>query len=166
MNQDQVFTKVHADVIQNLFTSAKSGWKSEREFHDFIELNIERVSEEIICLPYESHRSEWYLSDFKGFGTNSPRVDLMIKAVDGTRHAIECKFPRHSFSELSRSMSQLLSYAVLAEAKGFPLASLWIFTTVYDDILRMTIERYKLPIRVVVFSRSQHAVLLENVNGE
>jgi hypothetical protein len=137
-----------------------SGWKSEVEFVDFIDTNAPRIATELIGCPYESHRREWYLNGMKVFGANSPRKDLMITTQDGKRHGIECKFPRGSFSELSRSMSQLIANAAILEAKGYPLETLWLFSTTYNDVLRLVIERYNLPIRVALFSRENHAKLI------
>ena len=67
---------------------------------------------------------------------------------------------REAHFELSKSMSQLLAYAAIAESKGHRLETLWLFTTTYNDVLRLVIERYNLPIRVVLFSRENHAELI------
>jgi hypothetical protein len=151
---------VDSTKVAQLFQTRNSGWKSEAEFTDFIETNIILVAEEIIHRPYEEHKREWFLQEYKGFGSNAPRTDLVILTADGKRHGIECKFQKGSFSDLSRCMSQLLSYAAIAECQGYPLDTLWLFTTHYHDVLRLVIEKYKLPIRVVVFSRTQRAELI------
>jgi hypothetical protein len=146
--------------VNRIFQTKTSGWRTEAEFLDFIGANAKRIAEEIIGRPYVDHKQQWFLRGMQGFGPNRPHIDLMIMTEDGARHGIECKFPKGSFSDLSRAMSQLLGYGALAESYGFPLETLWLFTTHYDEVLRLVIERYKLPIRVVVFSRDQHAELI------
>jgi hypothetical protein len=85
----------------------------------------------------------------------------MVETADGRRHGIECKFPKNkSFGELSRSLSQLLAYAVIVETNQMQIDQLWLFTVEYNPVLNQVINRYELPIRVVVFSRTQRAELI------
>lgn len=139
------------------FKTNTSGWKTEKEFVDFIELNIELFTREIIGAEYLLHKREWYLSDIKRFGANKPRMDLMIETKDFKRVGIECKLPTQSFSDLSRTMSQLLAYGVIAEGNNRPFHKMYILTTQYDQVLEQVIQKYELPIDVVVFSKTMRA---------
>ena len=72
----------------------------------------------------------------------------MVETADGRRHGIECKFPKNkSFGELSRSLSQLLAYAVIAETNQMQIDQLWLFTVEYNPVLNQVINRQKLHFR-------------------
>ena len=100
------------------------------------------------------------MSGIKSFGANKPRIDLMVETQSGRRIGIECKRPTQSFADLSRCISQLLSYSVLAELHDNSFDQLYIATTEYNDILGMVIEKYELPIKVIVMSRHQRAEMI------
>lgn len=140
------------------FKSKTSGFRTEREFVDFVEANLEHFCREIQGAVYESHVREWTLNGARRFGGNKPKIDLMVMTTTGKRIGIECKFPAGgAFSELSRVVSQTLSYAVIAEDNDVAFSDLYILTTEYHDIVDRTISRYNLPIKVIVFSRHQRA---------
>ena len=139
------------------FKSKTSGWNTEKEFVDFIEHNLETFCHDVLKESYALHKREWYLCGLKTFGANKPRIDLMVETTTGRRVGIECKRPYQTFADLSRALSQLLSYATLAEMNGYPLDVLYILTTEYNEILEMVIQKYELPIKVIVFSRYQRA---------
>jgi hypothetical protein len=98
-------------------------------------------------------KEQWYLTGLKRFGQNKPRIDICIETEDGRRIGIEIKNPKNIYGELSRSVSQLLCYAVIAEENNKPIDELAIITSEYDDILIRCIKKYNLGIRVFVVNR-------------
>ncbi|MDQ0825410.1 hypothetical protein QFZ60_001583 [Arthrobacter sp. B2I5] len=149
----------HRRISVDDFRTSTCGWKSEREFVDFLEVNLAQFAEEELGASYLSHVREWYLTDLKPFGANKPRIDLMVRLKDGRRIGIECKRPTGSFSDISRSISQLLSYSVIANQNNAHMDQLYLLTTQYDEVLYQVITKYELPIKVIVFSRDQRAVM-------
>jgi hypothetical protein len=152
---DQV-TYRHSSVSE--FKSDTSGFHSERELVDYIELNIGVFCETVARVDYGSHKREWYLSPLKPFSGNKPKIDLMVLSSSGRRIGIECKYPKHgTFADLSRSVSQMLSYAVIARDNRVPFDDLYLLTTEYDPIVDSVIQAYELPIHVVVFCKEMRA---------
>jgi hypothetical protein len=128
-------------------------FKSEKEFQDFLVVNSDIWIKEWFGVTNYKLMEQWYMSPLKVFGANKPRIDLCIETIDGKRIGIEVKNPKNIYGELSRSISQLLCYAVLSEENGCPLDELAIITTEYDDILIKCIKKYQLGIRVFVLNR-------------
>ncbi|MET4003869.1 hypothetical protein ABIB48_002607 [Arthrobacter sp. UYCu511] len=159
--KDEVVT----DVSQ--FRSATSGFHSEREFVDFIETNLEKFMLEEAGLVYKEHRREWRLAKFSPYGGNRARIDLMVESTSGRRIGIECKFPTiGTFNDMSRALSQILAYSVIARENEAPFDELYLLTTAYDDVVHKVIESFHLPINVIVFSRNERAKLVMNGGGD
>lgn len=137
------------------FKSMTSGWSTESEFVDFIEVNIERLCTDILGGDYKSHQREWALMEQRMFGGNKPRIDMMIELKDGRRIGIECKRPKNSYSELSSVVSQLMCYSTIAEDNGLPMDEMYLLTTQYHNIVDRVIKRFNIPIKVVIFSRNK-----------
>lgn len=146
------------------FTSKIAPWDSEAGFVDFIEQNIYRFTSDCLGESYSSHYREWYLGRQKGFAANLPRIDLMID-TGNSRIGVECKHPKQPFSELSRSISQLLSYSVLSDRNGHPLDRLVLATTQYDDVLTEMIIKFKIPVDIVVIGRHARLEWFGGYNG-
>jgi len=134
-------------------------FSSEKEFKEYLKDNA------------SFWVKEWFgLEDFKieeekthflkdKFGANKPRIDFVIKA-NNTHIGIEVKNPTNKYHELSRVISQLLSYAVLFEENGKSFSELAIIVSDYDDILIKVVKRYNLPIRVFIVNREYHAEVI------
>lgn len=146
--------KTSGDRTVESFKTSDTPWSSEKQLVDFVEHNIIKFTKDSLGLEYISHAREWYFSNSKAFGANKPRIDLMILTNKG-RVGVECKLPKQAFSELSKSLSQILSYSVLADLSNNPLERLVLITTQYDPIISGVIEKYELPIDIVVLGRQQ-----------
>lgn len=135
-------------------------FKTEKEFIDYLILNAEFWVDDLLNSNIKNIDREWYLVKMKSFGANKPRIDLSITTNDNRRIGVEVKNPKNIFGELSRTISQLLSYAVLAEENGNPFDELVIITSEYDDILIKVIKKYKLPIRIFLIDKQFHCEII------
>jgi len=137
------------------FKTISTGWNKEAQLVDYIERNITLFTKDVLREEYQYHVREWSMREQRMFGGNQPRIDLMIMTKSGKRMGVECKLPKQSFSELSRAVSQVLAYSVIAEDNGLPFHKLLIVTTQYDTIVHKIIQKYELPIGVVVMDKKE-----------
>lgn len=119
-------------------------YTTEKELCDDIENNIARFCHDALDTEYISHIREKYLS-YRRFGSNKPHVDFEI-VTDKGKFIVECKNPHNTYSEMTRSISQLLSYGTLAEPDQSYLV---LVTTATLPVVQQTIYKYELPILVV-----------------
>ena len=131
-------------------------FNTENEFEDYIIKNAVFWVKDFFNKDFKSIERQWYLSKIKTFGANKPRIDLFLNTKDNKKIGIELKNPKNVYGELSRTISQLLSYAVIAMENGVPFDELAIITSKPDDILIKVIKKYNLPIRVFVITRNIH----------
>lgn len=145
------------ELQQKIDASAKP-FKTEKEFVDYLVLNIDKVINDFFGKQVEEVRVNTGLS-FRPFSANKPRIDILVETTEGTLIGIECKNPKQAYNETSRAVSQLLAYAVLAEEAGRPLDVLALITTSQHNIGTKIIKKYKLPIRVFYVDRDKHGEL-------
>jgi hypothetical protein len=130
-------------------------FNTEKEYVEYLKLNADKwvkdfFNEEISKI--EINRC----LQFRGFGANKPSIDIWIETKSGKIIGIECKNPKQKFHELSRAVSQLLSYAVLAEENNQKIDILALFSSEMNDIVHKIIHKYKLPIRNFYIDRKMH----------
>lgn len=136
------------------FLTKDTPWVRESDLVDFIETNIELFVSDSLNSNYITHKREWFFQDSRPFGANKPRIDLMIE-TDGGRVGVECKLPKQTFAELSRAISQLLAYSVMADNHKNSLDRLVLVTTQYNPIVSGIIQKYELPIDLIIMGRHQ-----------
>lgn len=145
--------------IKDLFNKSKD-FKTEKELCDLFEDNIEMFCESL-GIDYDSHERESYMTKWKGFGANSPRIDFLIKQKDKSVVLIEAKNPRNQHREVNMSISQLLDYIVIAEDMNLNIDKAYTLTSKCDDSFLRIIKRFMLPISVILINRTVHAILQE-----
>jgi len=133
-------------------------FKSEKEYVDYLCLNIDSLIKDFYDESVESYQRNANLS-FRLFGSNQPSIDILVTTTSGKRIGIECKNPKQEFHETSRSVSQLLSYAVLAEESENPLDELALVTSSQSNIGTKVIKRFNLPVRVFYVDKDKHGEL-------
>ena len=133
--------------------SSKSDFKSEKELCDFIEDNVQLFCLQILNREYSKHTREFYLTYFKAFGANKPRVDFFIKTKEHENFIIEVKNPKNTYGELINSVSQVLSYLIIAEENKVVIHRAMIVCSRYDVRLIKIIKKFKLPIDVCVLQK-------------
>lgn len=134
----------------------KRYFKNEKEFLKYLLINSDKWVEDFYKSKIIEIKKEWDFKKRGTFGGRNPRIDISLLLKDGRRVGIEVKNPSQAYSELSRSISQLLSYAVLAEENGVNYDELAIITSSIDPILLKIIKKYNLPIRVFIVTREIH----------
>ncbi len=142
----------------------KEDFKNEKELTEFIIKNIEDFTKDVLkdkLIKFEKNQS-FNKNHYFGISQNG-RIDLIIRGKLKT-YAIEIKNPKQIFHELSRSLSQLLTYIVLSEEQKKKINKFYILTSKYDNILIKVIKRFKLPINVIVLNKEYVAVWLYNRN--
>lgn len=141
--------------------SIKSDFKNEKEYQDYIELNINLFCKDVLDLgDYVSHKSQCYLKRQK-FGGNNEKVDLYIVGTKGAG-IVELKHPVHTKAEIRSGISQLLQYGALADMNGFKCDKLFLVSPCFDDNLFYMIKKYKLPIQLVYLTKQHNSLILIN----
>lgn len=146
---------VNGIKIQSIFN--KKTYKTEKELKDYIENNIDICikdleNEEVLLYKREYNFSKIFNDKQKS------RVDFYVKTKTNKGIIIECKNPTNIYPELVTSISQLLAYNINAQKKGFVINSLWIITTVYDNIIFEIIDKYNLPINICAINKNKIAI--------
>ena len=130
---------------------------TEKSYADFLVLNADKWVETFWSGDkIKEIRKEWYLKSRKLFGKNSPRIDIFIELQSGKKIGIEVKKPNQVFHELTRSISQILTYGLIAEENGIKLDELVLIADKIDDVVLRVIRRYNLPIRIFVITKDTH----------
>ena len=141
--------------IKELFNKADD-FKTEKDLCDFIEINIEKFCADI-GINYKSHERESYITKHKRFGNNRPKIDFYIQDQDGEYILLEVKKPR-SQREVIPAISQLLQYFVIAEQAGLKVKKSFLLTTKCEAEVIEVIERFKLPIDLILFAKGKMAI--------
>lgn len=126
----------------------KKVFSSEKVMNDYLESNLEEFCREIIGEELISFKRESYISEVRAFGANLPRIDFDV-TTKTKRVLIECKNPSQRFAEMSRAVSQLLTYATIAREE----CELIIVTSGTVGIVQEMIAKYELPVKVVYMTR-------------
>lgn len=134
-------------------------FKKEKEFQEYLVNNANFWTKDFFKIDSFAMIEQYYFGDIKYFGANKPKIDICIEG-EGKRIGIEVKNPKQCYSELSRSISQLLAYSVLAEESNVKFDELAIMTSRFDPILIKVIKKYKLPIRIFIVNKSIHCEIL------
>lgn len=131
-----------------------AGFKNEKAMCDYIERNIESFVEEL-GYEYASHKREHYITA-RRFGGNAASVDFMVRATTGEVLFVEVKNPVHIFSEMIRSVSQLLAYSAIADGQ-YDVDKLFLVTSNTCDAVQNMIMKFELPITVVLLTHDLFA---------
>lgn len=130
-------------------------FQTEKDFVDYLYINRDKRVSSLLGEKIKNiYRNKSIIRT--RFGGNTARADLIIETVSGKRICVECKNPKQVFHELSRSVSQLLSYGVIAEECGKPFDILVLVTSEIHDIAFKITKRYNLPIRLFYIDREIH----------
>jgi len=146
-----MFTK---DDVNNLITK---DFKSEKELKNYIVSNIKLFCKQNFNDEYISHIEEYRLTNEFSYNT-SKRIDLFIKCKKG-QYAIEIKNPIYK-SEMAYSIGQLLTYYLMFEKKGIKLDKLLLLTTQFDYETAKIIDRFNLPIGLMLFSKKYSLIYI------
>ena len=104
--------------------------------------------------------------EYRPFGKGQAvRIDFLIYDQDGKFTLLEVKKPRHIHREANIGIAQILDYIVLAEKKRMNINKSYILTTRCDVNAIEVIERFNLPIDLILFSsHCNHFLFLEVSN--
>jgi len=148
--------KYYFDEIQSHFNKAKD-FETENELCDYLDTNMELLCRDI-GIDYKSHKREAYLSKLKRFGANIPRIDFLITDQSNEQILLEVKKPNNRPREVIMSIAQLLDYYLLAEDYGHKVKQSYILTTQVNNSFTAIVERFSLPIGLILFSKEKIAV--------
>lgn len=136
-------------------------FKNESELQEYLVINADKWVKDFFDIDNFNLEEQYYFGDTRFFGANKPKIDLFIESEKNHfKVGIEVKNPVQLFSELSRSISQLLSYGAIAEECGRPFNQMAIITSKFDSILIRVVKKYKLPIRLFVVTKSFHCEII------
>ncbi len=148
--------------IKKHFNSA-SDFKSEKELCDYIEDNIK-----VFCLDiginYKTHERESYITKHLRFANSKPKIDFLIQDQDGEYILLEVKKPRYQ-REAVIAISQILEYTVIAEREGLKVKKSYILTTKCENDVIEVIQRFNLPIDLILFSKKRLAIWDKEIGG-
>lgn len=135
-------------------------WNNEKEYQKYLVENANIWVKEFFKDDIKNIKEQWYLTKFKKFGSNKPRIDICIETLGGKRIGIEVKNPKNIYGELSRTISQILSYAIIAEENEVPFDEIAIISSEYDEILIKTIKKFNLPLRIFIITKEYHGEIV------
>ena len=139
----------------NAFLSKYDTFSCEKDLCDFIEHNKEKFCEDVLGGKLKEYQREWGLDKHnRPFSGNKPAIDFYFELEGGKKMGVECKTPRNIYGELSRAISQILSYFVLAKDNGVFLDGMFLVTTAYHEIIDKLIAEFNLPIKTLVLSKT------------
>lgn len=143
------------DVTEKLLKDKKTKFSKEKNFVDYLILNIDKM-----CFDFFEEELDFFKREYSilprqnfGVGTNQ-KVDLFIRTKSGKNILIECKKPFNLLSDGNRAISQCLSYLVDAKRTSFKIDKMAIFTTRLHPTTLEIITEYKLPIEVWVIKEN------------
>jgi hypothetical protein len=148
------------DVDTIKIWNERKDFANERELEDFVFDNSAFWVKDFYGRDKCKITRQGYFGNIKFFGANKPRIDLYLELDTGKRIGIEIKNPNQLYSELSQSISQLLSYSVIADETGNSFDELAIITSKFDPILTKVIKKFNLPIRVFIVNKVIHCEII------
>ncbi len=141
--------------------SKKNRFTSEKAMCKYIEQHIREFCIEVLGDDYISHKREhrlsWSLGTFHK-GAPNVRLDFLIVCKNNV-YAIEVKNPTQAYTEMSRSISQIMLYKMLLEKSG-KKHELIMLSSVHSGIYTEMLKYYNLDIRYILFNNNSHAELL------
>lgn len=141
-------------IISNKL-NIKNEFKNEKELSSYIIRNIENFCLDVLddsLIEYKYNHDITGVQEKKAI--NRPRIDLYLRCKKYT-YGIEIKNPSQKFHELSRSVSQLLSYKVIADEYNIKMDKLILLVSDYDTILERIIAKYDLPIDIIILEKDK-----------
>lgn len=150
--------KTDEGKIIEVFNSKKE-FKTEKEMCDYIELNMKLFVEDILYDELISYQREFTLKTkrrmFPNKGTPNPRIDFLIIGRHG-RYAIEVKNPTQTYTELSRSIGQMMLYEMLFEQINMP-AKMYMVSSRHSIVFIEMINRFKLNYKYILLGKNVSA---------
>lgn len=140
--------------MANIIGCLNDDFKNEKDFVDYIELNIKSFCDEFIGSKYKSHKREYPIAGYTKRYRGSKRIDLVIFTQDNRRIAVECKKPKMG-CELSQAIGQCLTYFAMSENLGDPFDMIMIVSTKIEWTLPITIDRFNLPIKFIALDKKK-----------
>lgn len=126
---------------------------TEKELCDFLHNRPITFAREVLGIDYLGHEREFVISGDNRVNKNRKgRVDFMFNTATGCIF-VECKKPKHSYSESVNAISQLLAYSCLADQYNRGLERMVLVTTRFNPILTEVIKKFKLAIEVYIVSQ-------------
>jgi len=156
MGKELIDGQYFFDDIQEHFNKAKD-FKTEDDLCAYLDLNMESLCKEL-KIDYKSHKREAYMTKLKRFGANIPRIDFLITDQEGNKILLEVKKPNNRPREVIMSIAQLLDYYLLAEDYGHKIKKAYILTTQINNSFTAIVERFNLPIDLILFSKGKIAI--------
>jgi len=146
------------------YFNSNNEFKSEKELGDYIELNISLLCEEI-GINYKSHKREAQIRYTPFKRGQNVRIDFLIYDQDGSVVLLEIKKPTRTHKETNMGIAQLLDYIFLAEGMNWKIKKTYLLTTQCDENFINVVERFKLPIDLILFSKNRLAIWEKNIEG-
>ncbi len=144
-----------SEEVEKRFNGANH-FSTEREMSEYIHKNIVVFCDEILGDEYLGHRREYNLiGEWDGTKGKRPinngRVDFFIRCKN-KEYAVEIKNPTEVFSEMTKSLGQIMVYRELLIQSGKE-AELVLVTSKHAGMLDRIIARYDMNIRYIVFNK-------------
>ena len=161
---DNADSFIDLNKAHELFTGNE--FKNEKEFCNFIEMNINLFCRDILGVELLSYEREYSMGGYnksRRFGTR--RIDFLVNSKCGQRIGIECKAPTMA-CELSNATGQCLTYVALAKSLKNPIDRIVLLSSKPDGIIPMVISQFNLPIEFVVVNLKQAIALDVNLIHE
>lgn len=133
------------EFIRDFQTYEHNDFATEKDLCNFIQHHAQQFAEDILGIEYKSHQREYVMS--RGIRKRA-RVDFIFNEKNSPV-IVECKNPTQKYHELTIGLAQLMAYSLLE-----PDARLVLVTSTNDPVLNMVINKFNLPIELIIFSKS------------
>ena len=138
--------------IDEIRDKDKKDWESEKEFCDYLEINIENICLDLLDEKYICHQREFQI--YRTTGRTARRIDFLI-TTDKGNVLCEVKRPTESSMQMFYAVSQILLYLHLAEIKGIKIHRSIILTNDSHEDLTGVINKFQLPIEIYIVGKKQ-----------
>lgn len=139
--------------FQEISDALDQSFKSEKDLCQFIEINIDKFTEEL-GYAYQSHEREYPIQGTRRQIKGTKRIDFLIKTQCGKALAIECKHPKYK-CELSAGVGQILSYITIAEQYNRAIDGFYMVSSVLDYVAPSIIAKFDLPIIFIAMDKTK-----------
>ena len=152
--------KVKEETIQEAF-NVESHFKNEKEMCDYIEENIHQFCSDVLDDEYKCHEREFQVCRRRGkFSKDVPniRIDFVIWCKTKA-YAIEVKNPKQKYTEMSRSIGQMMMYDMVLTECGLNY-ELCMVSSQHSPIYSKMLLYYGLKYRYILFNKISNGELI------
>jgi len=128
-------------------------FKNEKEFCDYLELNIRSFCEEDLNVKLAAYKREFLVDSLRSErGFIGKKADFLIASTNGQNILIECKSAKY---DSLKAIGQLLMYKRLLLKRGIVVDRMVIVCSFFCEDLGGVVTDFKLPIELFFMDKDK-----------